>query len=125
MRDLQARNPRSKPPAPIRRPPFHDHFLFRKEVDRIGPLRMEIPEKALLPSRKWKVSHGGRNTEVNADISRSDFMTELACRASAARKQAGHVSVSGTVDQFDCLVERIRTNDAQHRSEHFSPREVA
>src|SRR5262245_11703920 len=80
---------------------------------------MKVSEETVFPSREREVGHGCGNSEVDADVAGSNLMPKLARRVAAAGKQAGHVAVGGPVHNLYGFFERSRTNDAEHRPEHF------
>src|SRR5260370_26268482 len=69
--------------AVLFRPAFDDNFLVGIELDGVAALPVEIAEEAVLPSTEREVSHGGGDSNVDADISRGGFIAEAARRRTA------------------------------------------
>jgi hypothetical protein len=64
-------------------PPSHGHFLLRVELDRLGPLDMQIAEKRAVPARERKPGHRGGHADVDADHARVEVVLELSGRRDA------------------------------------------
>jgi folate-dependent tRNA-U54 methylase TrmFO/GidA len=64
-------------------PASHGHFLLRVELDRLGPLDMQIAEKRTVPAGERKPGHRRGYADVFADHSGVEVVLELSGRRDA------------------------------------------
>ena len=89
------------------------------EGDAFAALDVEVTEEGLVPSAEGEESHGGRDTDVDADHASLDAVAELAGRLAAAGEDGGAVTVNRTVCQFDGGVKVLHADDVEHGTEDF------
>src|SRR5436190_9196969 len=78
---------------PLFRPALDYDFLLSVELDSVAALRMLDAKEAVLPAAERKVSHRRRNSNVDADVPRRCFVTELAGRRAARRKNRSRITI--------------------------------
>src|SRR6266849_10373040 len=100
---------------PFSRPALDYNLFFCVELYGVTSLGMHVAEEAFFPSREREEGHWRGHANVDADIPRLRFITELSCRGTAAREQASHVAVGGSVHQVNRLINCLHMHQAEYR----------
>src|SRR5580693_8990314 len=101
------------------RPPLYHDLGFRIELHAIFSLRVQNPEEAFLPAVKREISHGSRDTDVDADVPRRSFVAELPCGSAASGEKRSLIAVWAFANELDGFIDRVGMNQAQHRAKDF------
>ena len=81
---------------------------------------MQVTEEAIAPPAKREGRHRRSHTNVHAHVAGVHFITEAPCIGAIGRKDAGHVAVTAAIHQRNCLFNRLRVHQAEHRSKDLS-----
>ena len=95
-------------------------FLLREEVYSIPTLTVEVSEETIFPTTEGKERHRCGDTDVNTDIADLCLISEFSGRRTTTRKEACHIAVTSTIDERNCIVNRLNMNEPQNGSKDLS-----
>ena len=111
--------------TPLFRPAFDHNFLLRKEFHCVHALTVHIAEERFLPSAEREERHRCGHTNIDSNIARFGFISELARGRTAGREQTRLVSISSAVDQFNGFIHAVDVHETQHWPKNFGTGNLA
>src|SRR5918993_2897230 len=102
-------------------PALRDDLGPRVEADAVGPVDVLLAEEAALPPAEGVVGHGHGNRHVDADHADLHATGELAGRAAVRGEDGRAVPVGVGVDQVDGVVDGVRAQHREDRTEDLLP----
>src|SRR5215470_10439802 len=101
------------------RPAFNHDLRLGVKLHRVSALRVQDAKEAFLPTAEGKIRHGSGYADVDADVPGGRLIAEFARRRAVGRKQRSLVAIRALANEFDGVVNRIRMNQAQYRTENL------
>ena len=106
-------------------PTFHKHLLLCEEPNRVFALSVHIPKETILPTAEGEERHRCCNAEVNSNITNLRLIAELPRCCAAAGKQTRPISITTTVHQRNCIVDRVHMDGAQDGTKNLRSSDFA
>src|SRR5581483_3583090 len=85
-------------PLSAREPPARDGLLARVELNRVGAVRMQVAEEAVLPAAEREEGDRRRHPDVHPDHPGLDLVAEAADRGARLGEDRGAVAEPARVD---------------------------